>query len=107
MINDKEEALERDHNEKVQDMRTQVMDIKKGFENRCAEFKKQLEEFKANNEAIEALKKQHAIEIQNHVQEHNKKYNALLTEKLNSEDALKAEAQAAQQALIKEWQQKL
>lgn len=40
MINDKEEQLERDHQEKVQEMRTQVADIKKGFENRCAEFKK-------------------------------------------------------------------
>jgi|LakMenE18May11ns_1017448.scaffolds.fasta_scaffold9932709_4 hypothetical protein len=71
-------------------MQTEVLEIKAGFDRRCVEFKKQIEEFKANNEAIEALKKAHAKEIANHVQEHNKKYNDLLTEKLNSEDSLKA-----------------
>ena len=63
--------------------------------------------FKNNNEAIEALKKAHAKELAAHVQEHNKKYNELLTEKLNSEDALKAQAEADKKALIKEWQVKL
>ena len=64
-------------------------------------------EFQANNEAIEALKKAHAKEIQSHVQEHNKKYNELLTEKLNSEDALKAQAETDKKELIKEWSAKL
>ena len=82
------------------------MDLKKGFDMRCQEFKKQIEEFKQNNEAIEALKKAHAKEIAAHVQESNKKYNELLTEKLNSEDKLKADFVSAKAALIKEWQQK-
>ena len=34
-----------------------MQEIKKKFETRCEEFKKQLAEFKNNNEAIEALKK--------------------------------------------------
>ena len=71
-------------------MKTEVADLKKGFDNRVLEFKKQIDEFKKNNEAIEALKKAHQKELAEHVQEHNKKYNELLTEKLNSEDALKA-----------------
>ena len=71
-------------------MKTEVADLKKGFDNRVQEFRKQIDEFKKNNEAIEALKKAHAKELAQHVQEHNKKYNDLLTEKLNSEDALKA-----------------
>ena len=71
------------------------------------EYKKQLDEFKQNNEAIDALKKAHAKEIAAHVQEHNKKYNELLTEKLNSEDALKAQAEADKKNLIKEWSTKL
>ena len=37
-------------------------------------------EFQANNEALEALKKQHAKELAAHVQEHNKKYNELLNQ---------------------------
>jgi hypothetical protein len=48
-------------------MRTEVMDVKKGFDLRCQEFKKQIDEFKQNNEAIEALKKAHAKEIAAHV----------------------------------------
>jgi len=72
-----------------------------------AEFKKQLDEFKANNEAIDALKKAHAKELAAHVQEHNKKYNELLTEKLNTEDALKKQAEADRNALIKEWTLKM
>ena len=49
------------------------------------------------------MKKQHAKELAAHVQEHNKKYNELLTEKLNSEDALKAKAEAEKKQLVKEW----
>ena len=67
-------------------MKTEVMDIRKGFEERVKEFKKQIDDFRKNNEAIDALKKAHAKELAAHVQEHNKKYNELLTEKLNSED---------------------
>ena len=66
------------------------------------EYKKQLAEFQANNEAIEALKKAHTKELASHVQEHNKKYNELLTEKLNSEDALKAGFDAERKQLAKE-----
>ena len=42
-----------------------------------------------------------------HVQESNKKYNELLTEKLNSEDALKQKAEKDLQQNNKEWQIKL
>jgi hypothetical protein len=52
------------------------------------------------------LKKAHAKEIAAHVQESNKKYNELLTEKLNSEDALKIKFETEKAALIKEWQAK-
>jgi len=59
-------------------MRDNLQEIKKKFDGRCEEFKKQIAEFKNNNEAIEALKKAHAKELAAHVQEHNKKYNELL-----------------------------
>jgi hypothetical protein len=45
--------------------------------------------YKNNNEAIEALKKAHAKEIAAHVQEHNRKFNELLQQKMDSEDALR------------------
>ena len=41
------------------------------------------------------------------MQEHNKKYNQLLVDKLNSEDALKAQAEAEKAALIKDWEGRL
>ena len=86
----KEQELDKAHQAKVADFRSQVEELKSGFDRRVQEYKKQLAEFQANNEAIDALKKAHAKELASHVQEHNKKYNELLTEKLNSEDALKA-----------------
>ena len=52
---------------------------------------------------MEALKKAHAKELAAHVQEHNKKYGDLQVEKLNSEDALKAQAETDKKNLIKEW----
>lgn len=44
-----------------------MQELKAGFDRRVQEYKKQLDEFKANNEAIEALKKAHAKEIATHV----------------------------------------
>lgn len=81
--------------------------MRKKFENRVDEFRKQMEDFKKNNDALDELKKAHQKELAAYIQEHNKKYNELLKEKLNSEDALSAKAEAEKAALIKEWQQKL
>jgi len=51
----------------VADFKSQVEELKSGFDRRVQEYKKQLDEFKQNNEAIDALKKAHAKEIQTHV----------------------------------------
>ena len=59
-------------------MKLDLQDMKKKFDDRCDDYKKQLNAFKNNNEAIEALKKAHAKELAEHVQEHNRKYNDLL-----------------------------
>ena len=83
-----------------------LQDMKKAFDAKCEDFKKQLKEFKNNNEAIEALKKAHAKELAAHVQEHNRKYNQLLQEKLDSEDDLKAKAEKEKKILDAEWQVK-
>jgi hypothetical protein len=74
-------------------MKDNLVSIKKKFEERCEEFKKQMAEYKNNNEAIEALKRAHAKELAAHVQEHNKKYNELLSAKMDSEDKLKEQAE--------------
>lgn len=92
-IQEREKNMEADHSKKLIEMKTQVMDIKAGFDARVQEFKKQIDDFRKNNEAIDALKKAHAKEMAEHVQESNRKYNELLTEKLNSEDQLKKNAE--------------
>ena len=48
---------------------------------------------KKKKAATEALKKAHAKELAAHVQEHNRKYNQLLQDKMDSEDALKEQAE--------------
>lgn len=63
----KEVQLEREHKQKIADYKTEVMDLKAGFDARVLEFKKQIDDFRKNNEAIDALKKAHAKEIATHV----------------------------------------
>ena len=84
-------------------MKMDLQDMKKRFDDRCDEYKKQLKDFKNNNEAIDALKKAHAKELAAHVQEHNRKYNTLLQDKMDSEDALKAQAEQEKKVIHIEW----
>ena len=91
-MEEKEAHLDKQYKSKAEEMKVNMKEIKSKFDDRCAEFKQQLLEFKNNNEAIDALKKAHKIELAAHVQEHNKKYNELLQSKLDSEDALKEKA---------------
>ena len=88
-------------------MKLEVLDAKKKFEQRLEEFKKQLDDYRKNNDVIDELKRAHAKELASYVQEHNKKYNDLLTEKLKSEDALKAKSEAEKASLIKDWTAKV
>jgi len=88
-------------------MKDNLLAIKKKFDDRCEEFKRQVTEFKNNNEAIDALKKAHAKELASHVQAHNKQYNELLQDKMDSEDALKEQAAKEKADVIEQWKQKL
>ena len=100
---DKVGKLEREYKDKCADMKMDLQDMKKRFDDRCEDYKKQLKDFKNNNEAIEALKKAHAKEFAAHVQEHNRKYNQLLQDKMDSEDALKEQAEHEKKKLNIEW----
>ena len=53
------------------------------------------------------MKKAHAKEIAAHVQEHNRKFNELLQQKMDSEDALKAKAEKDQRLLKNEMENKM
>lgn len=63
----KERTIEEEHTKKVQEFKTAVMDMKAGFDNRVGEFKKQIDDFRKNNEAIDQLKKAHQKEMAEHV----------------------------------------
>ena len=105
-MKDREGQVEREYQSKVQEMRLEMMDAKKRFESRVEDFKRQLDEYRKNNDIIDELKKAHAKEMAAFVQEHNKKYNELTLAKLDSEDSLKAQAAAEKAALIKDWEKK-
>ena len=66
-----------------------------------------MDDYKKSNDILDEMKKAHQKELAAYIQEHNKKYNELLKEKLNSEDALKAQYDTDKVLLIKEWQQKV
>ena len=52
---EKEAHLDKEYKEKAQDMKLDVQDIRKKFDGRCEEFKRQLAAYKNNNEAIRKL----------------------------------------------------
>lgn len=83
------------------------MDLKKKFEQRVEELRKQMDDYKKNNDVLEELKKAHQKELAAYIQEHNKKYNELLKDKLNMEDQLKQQFEAEKSALNKDWERKL
>ena len=83
------------------------MDAKKKFETRVDDFRKQMDDYKKSNDVLDDMKKAHQKELAAYIQEHNRKYNELLKDKLNSEDALKAQFEADKLSLIKEWEKKL
>ena len=45
----------------------EVLDLKKRFDSRCDEFKKQMQDYKKNNEVMEELKRAHQKELAAHV----------------------------------------
>ena len=53
------------------------------------------------------LKKAHAKEIAAHVQEHNRKYNELLQQKMDGEDALQEKFKKDTAKLEQDWKDKL
>ena len=63
------------------------MDAKAKFDRRIEDLQKQLKDYQKNNDVIDELKRAHAKELADHIRESNKKYNDLLQEKLNAEDA--------------------
>lgn len=53
------------------------------------------------------MKKAHAKELADHVQESNKKYNELLKQKMDDEDRMEKEFEKLKAQLIKEWQERV
>lgn len=62
------------HQEKVENIKLDVIEMKKKFEDRIADLKVQVKNNSENNDAIEELKRK----LADHVRESNKKYSDLL-----------------------------
>lgn len=58
-MKDREGQVEKEYQNKVSEMKLEVMDAKKKFEQRVEEFKKQLDDYRKNNDIIDELKKAH------------------------------------------------
>ena len=83
------------------------MDAKTEIDRRIEDLQKQLKDYQKNNEVIDELKRAHAKELADHVRESNKKYNDLLQEKLNAEDALNSKFEADKKALLADAEQRI
>ena len=58
-VKEKEVQVEKDYQGKVADLKLEIMDAKKRFEQRVEEFRKQIDDYKKNNDVIDELKKAH------------------------------------------------
>ena len=62
------------HQEKVENLKLDVIEMKKKFDDWVTDLKNQLKNHESNNEATEELKRK----LAEHVRESNKKYSDLL-----------------------------
>lgn len=74
------------HQDKVENLKLDVVEIRKKFDDRVVDLKEQLKTFESNNDQTDALKKK----LAEHVRESNKKYSDLLQAKLDKEDEMTA-----------------
>ena len=96
-VADRDRALSKDVGDKLLSLRDEVQASKnrlsaaaKAFELKVVELDKAYEAKKGTSkEEVERIMKIHAKEMQEHVQEHNGRYNAMLVEQLASHDKLK------------------
>lgn len=51
--------MEKDYQTKVGEFKLEVMEMKKRFENRVEELRKQMDDYKKNNDVLDELKKAH------------------------------------------------
>ncbi len=51
--------MDKDYQTKVNEFKLEVTDMKKKFEQRAEELRKQMEDYKKSNDAMEELKKAH------------------------------------------------
>lgn len=55
-VKDREGNVEKEYQQKVSEMRLEVLDAKKRFEQRIEDFKKQIDDYRKNNDIIDELK---------------------------------------------------
>jgi len=111
-IEQKEKKIIKDKDEEILVLRKEIDTIQNKMESRLKDAILNIKsnfyiENESNQKIIEELKKAHKIEIENHVKEHNQKYQDLLKEKLMMEDKLKAEFEKEKIKLLTNFDNKL
>ena len=62
-VKEREAFLEKEQQQKLEDYKLDVLDAKKKFESRVDDLRKQLDEHRKNNEALDEMKKAHQKEL--------------------------------------------
>jgi hypothetical protein len=62
-VKSKEAQADKDYQQKVGAFKLEVMDLKKKFDGRVDDFRKQMEDYKKNNDVLDELKKAHQKEL--------------------------------------------
>ena len=94
-VQKREDSLRKEFKQKVNGMKKELDCAKKKFKQRLKEFSETSETLKSNqsisNDELDQLKRAHQEEIDDLVKKTNKKYNDMLNERMDMEDALRKE----------------
>ena len=105
-VQSREEEIKTEASKQVEQLNGEVQRIKRDFWTKLEGFegkKKLWDEDKAHLESqLKELKVSHQKEIDDLVKSSNKKYNDMLTERLDAEDALRKELEAAKSGAVEE-----
>ena len=95
------------HNEKVENLKLDVIELRQKFQDRIEDFKDEMKNYAANTDAIEELKKRHNKEMAEYVTESNTKYTDLLQQKLDMEDKMSDDFKKDKKKMMSDFEKRL
>jgi DNA repair exonuclease SbcCD ATPase subunit len=92
-VKERELKLQCEFENRLEVVNGQVEDVRNNFEQRIKQFAEataSLEKKSMDKGELDKLRKEHVKEIANHVRDHNTKFNEMLMEQMNVQEAMKA-----------------